>query len=389
MSAFDAVFVVLAVLAVVGGYRLGFVARVVSWVGLAAGLAVAVRLLPIFLDQLNNASHGLVLVLSVGLLLVGASLGQALGFVIGGRLRPRSEGGALSRADRMAGGLAGLAGLVVVVWLLLPVLVASPGWISQEATNSWVAQRIDAALPAPPDAMQALQALVGTDDFPDVFDALRPTPELGPPPAGSGLSQQTADQAARSVVKMEGAACDRVQDGTGFVVADGLVVTNAHVVAGERSTTVIRDDGTRFDGTVVVFDPDRDLAVLRVDGLDRPPLPIADDGTPVDTIGGVFGHPGGEPLRIAPFRVAREITATGRDIYGNGSTERRVLELAAALRPGDSGSPLVDPSGRVVGVAFAIARDRSGVAYALTTDELVAALGAVTSQETSTGPCLA
>jgi S1-C subfamily serine protease len=388
MSAFDAVFVVLAVLAVVGGYRLGFVARVVSWVGLAAGLAVAVRLLPLFLDQLDTASHGLVLVLSVGLLLVGASLGQALGFVIGGRLRPGSEGGALSRADRMAGGLAGFAGLVVVVWLLLPVLVASPGWISREATTSWVAQRIDAALPAPPDAMQALQALVGSDDFPDVFDALRPTPELGPPPVASGLSQQTADQTARSVVKMEGAACDRVQDGTGFVVADGLVVTNAHVVAGEEATTVIRDDGTRFDGTVVVFDPDRDLAVVRVDGLDRPALPVG-AGAPVDTIGGVFGHPGGEPLRIAPFRVAREITATGRDIYGNGSTERRVLELAAALRPGDSGSPLVDPTGQVVGVAFAIARDRSGVAYALTTDELVAALAAVSPQAISTGPCLA
>jgi S1-C subfamily serine protease len=388
MSAFDVVFVVLAVLAVVGGYRLGFVARVVSWVGLAAGLAVAVRLLPLFLDQVDTASHGLVLVLSVGLLLVGASLGQALGFVIGGRLRPRSEGGALSRADRMAGGLAGLAGLVVVVWLLLPVLVASPGWVSREATSSWVAQRIDAALPAPPDAMQALQALVGSDDFPDVFDALRPTPELGPPPAASGLSQEIADQAARSVVKMEGAACDRVQDGTGFVVSDGLVVTNAHVVAGERSTTVIRDDGTRFDGTVVLFDPDRDLAVVRVDGLDRPALPVG-DGAPVDTIGGVFGHPGGEPLRIAPFRVAREITATGRDIYGNGDTERRVLELAAALRPGDSGSPLVDPSGEVVGVAFAIARDRSGVAYALTTDELDAALGAVSAQAISTGPCLA
>lgn len=387
MSAFDAVFVVLAVLAVVGGYRLGFVARVVSWVGLAAGLAVAVRLLPLFLDQLDNATHGLVLVLSVGLLLVGASLGQALGFVIGGRLRPRSEGGALSRTDRVAGGLAGFVGLVVVVWLLLPVLVASPGWISREATSSWVAQRIDAALPAPPDAMQALQALVGSDDFPDVFEALRPTPELGPPPEASGLSQETADRAARSVVKMEGAACDRVQDGTGFVVADGLVVTNAHVVAGEKDTTVIRDDGTRFDGTVVVFDPARDLAVVRVDGLDRPALPVG-DGAPVGTIGGVFGHPGGEPLRIAPFRVAREITATGRDIYGNGDTERRVLELAADLRPGDSGSPLVDPDGRVVGVAFAIARDRSGVAYALTTDELAAALAALSPQAVSTGPCL-
>ena len=387
MSAFDVAFVVLAVLAVVGGYRLGFVARVVSWIGLAAGLAVAVRLLPPFLDQLQTTSHGLVLVLTVGLLLVGATLGQALGFLVGGRLRPQQVSGVLGRADRVAGGLAGLVGLVVVAWLLLPVLVASPGWISRQATTSWVAQRIDAALPAPPDAMQALQSLVGSDDFPDVFDVLRPTPESGPPPDASGLSQEVADAAARSVAKMEGEACSRVQDGTGFVVADGLIATNAHVVAGERETTVIRDDGRRFDGTVVAFDPDRDLAIVAVQGYDRPPLPLAPDASE-GTVGGVFGHPGGEPLRIAPFRVARHITATGRDIYGADTTERDVLELAAALRPGDSGSPLVAPSGQVVGIAFAIARDRAEVAYALTTAELSTVLATVGAPVT-TGPCLA
>jgi S1-C subfamily serine protease len=388
MSAFDLVFAALAALAVVGGYRLGFVARVVSWIGLGLGLVVAVRLLPPFLDRLNTTSHGLVLVLTIGLLLVGASLGQALGFMIGGRFRPRRDTGVLSTADRLAGAAAGLAGLVVVVWLVLPVLVASPGWVSRQATTSWVAQRIDAALPAPPDAMQALQALVGSDAFPEVFDALRPTPALGPPPVGSGLTVATAGQVARSVTKMEGAACSRVQDGTGFVVAPDLVVTNAHVVAGEDDTTVIRDDGKRFGGTVVAFDPDRDLALVSVSGFDRPALPVLADGVGEGTIGGVFGHPGGEPLRIAPFRVARQITATGRDIYGAGTTERQVLELSAGLRPGDSGSALVDPAGEVVGVAFAIARDRSDVAYALAPSELLAVLQARSGSPVSTGPCL-
>ena len=297
--------------------------------------------------------------------------------------------GVLSSTDRLAGAVAGLAGLVVVVWLVLPVLVASPGWVSRQATTSWVAQQIDATLPPPPDAMQALQALVGADDFPDVFDALRPTPELGPPPVESGLSIATAEEVARSVTKMEGAACSRVQDGSGFVVAPDLVVTNAHVVAGEDQTTVIRDDGRRFDGTVVAFDPDRDLALVSVSGFDRPALPLQVEPVGEGTIGGVFGHPGGEPLRIAPFRVARQITATGRDIYGTGTTERQVLELSAGLRPGDSGSALVDPGGEVVGVAFAIARDRSDVAYALAPSELLAVLQTRSGSAVSTGPCLA
>lgn len=388
MSVFDVAFLALAVLAIVGGYRLGFVARVVSWIGLGLGLVVAVRLLPPFLDRLNTTSHGLVLVLTIGLLLVGASLGQALGFIIGGKLRPHRDDGVLGTTDRMAGALAGLVGLVVLAWLVLPVLVASPGWISRQATTSWVAQRIDAALPPPPDAMQALQALVGTDDFPDVFDVLRPTPELGPPPTETGLTLATASQVARSVVKMEGTACSRVQDGSGFVVAADLVVTNAHVVAGEADTTVIRDDGRRFGGTVVAFDPDRDLAVVAVSGFDRPALPVQASSAGVDTVGGVFGHPGGEPLRIAPFRIARQITATGRDIYGSGTTERQVLELSAGLRPGDSGSALVDPDGEVVGVAFAIARDQPDVAYALATSELVAVVLGRAAGEVSTGPCL-
>jgi S1-C subfamily serine protease len=388
MSTFDVVFIALAVLAIVGGYRLGFVARVVSWIGLGLGLVAAVRLLPPFLDQLHTSSHGLVLVLTIGLLLVGASLGQALGFVIGGRLRPRRDEGVLGTTDRLAGAMAGFAGLVVVVWLVLPVLVASPGWVARQATTSWVAQRIDSVLPPPPDAMQALRSLVGSDDFPDVFDALRPTPELGPPPVESGLTAATAEQVARSVAKIEGAACDRVQDGTGFVVADDLVVTNAHVVAGEKTTTVIRDDGRRFGGTVVAFDPNRDLALVAVSGFGRPALPVQPAPVVDDTIGGVFGHPGGEPLRIAPFRVARQITATGRDIYGAGTTERQVLELSSSLRPGDSGSGVVDPDGEVVGVAFAIARDQPNVAYALAPSELLAVLGSRSGSEVSTGPCL-
>jgi S1-C subfamily serine protease len=156
------------------------------------------------------------------------------------------------------------------------------------------------------------------------------------------------------------------------VVEDGLVATNAHVVAGESTTEVIRDDGTRLEAEVVLFDPDRDLALLDVADLNRPALPITSASR--GDAGGVFGHPRGEPLRIAPFEVARLLDATGRNIYGTSEVVRDVLELASDLEPGDSGSPLVNPAGEVVGVTFAIARNREGVAYALQTSELIAAL---------------
>lgn len=389
MSLLDLVILVALGLAVLGGYRLGFVTRVLSWVGLALGLFVGVRLLPLLLDRLNGSTHTALLLLTLAFLLVAASLGQALGFLVGGRLRPRSATGALGAADRAAGGVAGFVGVVVLIWLLIPVMVATPGWLAQETTHSWIVRTVDRALPPAPDTMQTLQAIIGKDTFPEVFDALRPTPDPGPPPAASGLSIQVSDAAARSTVKVEGEACGRIQDGTGFVVAPGLVVTNAHVVAGESSTTAIRDDGTRLGATVVAFDPERDLAVLAVGRLDRPALPLGPDGTAVGTTGGIFGHPGGEPLRIAPFRVVRRLDATGRDIYGTGTTQRKVLELSAELRPGDSGSALVDPAGNVVGVAFAIARDRTDVAYALDPAEVRPVLATVTGAAVPTGRCLA
>ncbi len=112
---------------------------------------------------------------------------------------------------------------------------------------------------------------------------------------------------------VEGQACDRVQEGTGFVAGENLIVTNAHVVAGENRTHVVTSDGRRLDTTVVAFDPNRDLAVLRAPGLGLPALTEGDGQ--VDDRGALFGHPGGGPLRQAPVRIAEQIVARGTDIY--------------------------------------------------------------------------
>jgi S1-C subfamily serine protease len=381
----DLLLIVAAVAATIGGYRLGFTTRVLSWIGLALGLLAGVRALPWLLDRLDGSSQVEGVALIVAVVVGSAALGQGVGLWIGSRVAPDPSGGR-GAVDRALGAVAGFVGLVVIAWLILPVLDATPGWPSRLANESTLARAVSESLPRPPDVSRALRSLVGEDNYPRVFDALQPSPDVGAPPAASGLSAAVSQTVARSVVKVEGVACSKVQDGTGWVVGDGLVVTNAHVVAGERTTDVERDDGRRLDASVVVFDPARDLALLQVRKLDRPALPVAEARR--DETGGVFGHPGGEALRIAPFQVARELEAVGRDIYDQAPTRREVLELAASLRPGDSGSALVDPAGEVVGVAFAIATERSDVAYALATSELESVLQAPRGDAVSTGPCL-
>jgi S1-C subfamily serine protease len=166
-----------------------------------------------------------------------------------------------------------------------------------------------------------------------------------------------------------------------------MVVTNAHVVAGEKSTSVMRPDGKVLKAQVVVFDPNRDLAVLRVPGLGQQPLRVST--AKVGDAGAVFGHPNGQDqLRIAPAKISQEVEAVGRDIYDSRTTHRDVFIVAAALRPGDSGAALVDPKGDVVGVAFAIAPDRPGTAYTLTDKELRQVLAEPADTPVPTGPCL-
>ena len=178
----------------------------------------------------------------------------------------------------------------------------------------------------------------------------------------------------------------QIQEGSGFLAEPGVVVTNAHVVAGAGSVTVQTPGGGRSAADVLYFDPDRDLAVLAAPGLREPPLPIGESD--VGDVGAVLGYPGGGPLRVAPFEVREEVEAVGRDLYDRRQTRRQVLVLAAGLAPGDSGGALVDAEGAVVGVAFAIAPDRPGTSYALNTEELGTALRGLRDPATSTGPCL-
>ncbi len=387
MNLLDLLLCGFVLLAAVGGYRLGFLTRVVSWFGMGLGLFLSARSLPWLFDQLDGQSPSSLLLLAGIVLLLGSMVGQAIGVVVGAQLRVNLPSDEWIVLDRLLGAVAGLLGVVAALWLLLPTMAEIPGTVSEQARNSVLARTVDRLLPDAPDTLVALRRLVGEDQFPRVFDAITPAPDVGPPPADPGIGADVVAAVSPSAVKITGVACNRVQEGSGFVtLGTDVVVTNAHVVAGQDDPRVERDDGQILDARVVVFDPNRDLAVLRVPGLSRNPLPVVDGGE--GATGGVFGHPGGAPLRIQPFAVAEEVRAVGTDIYDQQRTEREVLILASSLRPGDSGSPLVDGAGRVVGVAFAIAPDDPNVAYALDVVELQAVLSQDLVTEVDTGPCL-
>lgn len=385
VNALDVGILTLGVAAAVGGYRLGLAARAASWFGLVVGLGIAARVAEPVLERMDAADDGRRLLTAAGLLIGGAFLGQAFGLVVGARLHHSLPEGNARLVDRFGGGVAGVLGVLVAVWLLSPAMARVPGQSARLARGSIIAGAVAEILPKPPDSLRSIERLVGTE-LPDVLDAFQQAPELGAPPAESGLTPELAEAVAASTVKVEARACGRLQDGSGALLADDLVVTNAHVVAGAEDVVVERHpDGEPVAATVVAFDPNRDLAVLSVPGLARAPLRLGD--AVQGDVGAVFGHPGGGPLELSPYAVGEEVTATGRDIYGRSTTRRQVFFLAAELRPGDSGGALVNATGDVVGVAFAIAPDDPNVAYALTIEEVQAVLQGPLAP-TAAGPCL-
>lgn len=389
MNLLDGIIIVLALAAAIGGYRLGFLARAVSWVGLAIGLYVAARFLPTIIRALNLSSSSSRLLVAFLVLIGGALAGQAMGLLAGSRLHHALPLGPLREVDRGVGAGVGALGVLVALWLLLPSISAVPGWPARAATTSTISRWVDSHFPQAPDALEVLRRIVGQDAFPQVFNALQPSETLGAAPSSAGISAAIDARVRASTVKVEGQACSEIQEGSGFAVAPNLIATNAHVVAGEGAgrTRVLLPNGTTLAAVVVLFDPNRDLALLQVNGLGEAPLARA--GGTVGEIGAVYGHPGGQDeLSLAPAEVAQSVTAVGRDLYDTHQTSRDVYILSASLHPGDSGAPLVNQNGAVIGVAFAIAPDHPSTAYALASSELDAVLAEPHGAPVSTEGCL-
>ena len=210
---------------------------------------------------------------------------------------------------------------------------------------------------------------------------------LAAPPAAPNVPQALVSKVAASTVKVTGAACGLRLSGSGFSPAPDTVVTNAHVVAGTRAVVVVRPDGRALPASVQIFDPVKDLAVLKVAGLGVPSLQFG-SAVPGENAA-VFGHPlGRAAVQVSPARVVRRVTVDVGDIYDRPAAARQIIVLNADLEPGDSGGPLVNSSGQVVGVAFAVANLRRSTAFAVASEEVTPVLARPRAGATSTGPCI-
>ncbi len=386
VTLFDVGLVLAIIAAGVGGSRLGLLTRAWSWLGLALGLVVATRLAGPAVAPLDDQDALVRLFATLMVVVICVGIFQAIGFTIGNKLR-RSLPESLQTADRVAGAVTGVLAVLVVLWLLMPTLTMMQGNLARLARGSVIVAAVDQYSPPVPASVRDLGQEVSDFGFPEVFDDLRAAPDVGPPPETLGLPIEAVDRVRPSTMNIEALGCGGIREGSGFVVEAELVATNAHVVAGSESLEVVLDGGgSRLAAQLVAIDTGTDLALLRVPGLNRTPVPL---GTPEDgTAAAVFGYPGGQDqLRIAPAVVADHQVALGRDIYDRNVASREILLLAADVRQGDSGSAVVDASGHVVGVLFALAPDRPATAYALDVAELRRLLGEPRDPSTPSGAC--
>lgn len=369
MNWVDGVILVLIALAAVHGWRTGAMRQVFALAGLLVGLAVGVELAPHVVGFAAPDMRGVAAVaLIIAAAMVLAAVGEGVGARAGAVLR-RIHLGAL---DGLLGTGIAVLSTLVVVWFF-GTLAASGGvlWLNRGLRDSTMMQRIDGSMPSVPVALARIEGMLSSSGFPLVFADL--PPQLLPPAAqpGDALTRRLAAAAGPSTVKVFGTACGEEVEGSGVVVAPGIVVTNAHVVAGDADPRVIDADGSHA-ATPIGFDPSLDVAVLAVPGLGDPALPLA-VGTAARGTGSVaLGYPGDGPLTAVPAAVDGEFPATGLDIYGTGVVTRAVYQLHAMIRPGNSGGPLVAEVGApgerrpaVIGLVFARSTTDQEVGYAL------------------------
>ncbi|RKN42992.1 MarP family serine protease [Streptomyces hoynatensis] len=372
MNLLDLLLLVAVVLSAVPGYQRGLLAGVVALAGFVGGAALGVWLLPYLVKPTDPGSAPATL-LALLVVLVPAAAGQALAWPLALRLRRAARWTPVRWADGAGGAAFNAVGVLLVAWILASALMPTPApGLNREVQDSWVLGRVQEGMPdqAPTWFSRATSALTDAG-FPQVFDPFANTPTADvPAPSGDNVTPAAVEAAQRSTVKVTTTTGLSGQEGSGFVIADDRVMTNAHVVD-DASAVAVRVGGTGrlLNATVVLFDPETDVAVLNVPELDAPTLRLAGDaerGTPAVVAG--YPENGGLDLRAAT--VAHRTDARGQDIHGDTMVTRDIYAIRALVRPGNSGGPLLTTEGEVYGMVFARSVTDSETGYALTADQI-------------------
>ncbi|MDQ3587181.1 MAG: MarP family serine protease [Actinomycetota bacterium] len=380
MTTVDWIILGFALLMAAWGYAQGLIVGGLSLVGFVAGGFLGSRVAPMLLSEGSRSPYG-PLVALMGALLVGGVLAAVLE-VLGFRLRGRL-GGKLGAADGLGGALlVGALGLGLA-WLAGAVALNTPGarQLRQPIQRSSILQGLSVALPP---SGPLLKTFARFDPFPGLRG---PQPEVRPPDRAITRDPQVR-AARRSVVRVLGTACGLGVQGSGWVAAGGLVVTNAHVVAGQEDTTVqIEGTGPRLDAQAVHYDPRNDLAILRVPAIEGVPALRLDAAARPGSGAAILGFPGNGDYTVAAGRLAETRSFRSKDAYGRGPVSRRVTLVRGEVKPGDSGGPVVNGDGEVVTTTFAVSVGSAGKSGYGVPDSIAANALASVGGPVGTGPC--
>jgi S1-C subfamily serine protease len=378
MTGLDWIIVAFILLMAVWGYLQGLVVSALSLGGFALGVFVGSRLGPVLLAGGSSSPYAPLFSL-VSALMVGG-LAAVMFEAMGEGIRRRMRFPLAGTIDGVGGALLVGALGFALVWLLGAVALQTPGArkYRKDIQRSVLLSAVNDLLPP---SGSILNALSRADPFPTIRG-----PEANVPAPNRRIVRDRDVRAAHdSVVRVLGTACGLAVQGSGWVASAGVVVTNAHVVAGEDDTTVQTDGGRELDAQAIAYDPHNDVAVLRVNGLDAPALARrsgAEAGEPV----AILGYPEDGPYHAAPGRLGETRTVISRDAYGAGPVQRRMTSMRGNIRSGNSGGPVVDAAGRVVATVFA-ATTRGphggfGIPSGIVESDLLGA-----DRSVGTGPC--
>ncbi|WP_299167263.1 MarP family serine protease [uncultured Arthrobacter sp.] len=384
----DIILVLVLIGYLIAGLKNGFLVTLGGIIGFAGGAVAAFFAIPLVSAWVPDDAWRLAAVIATALLLV--IIGQALGAGLGRALSSRAGSVPVRVLDRLLGGVTNVT-VAALVLAMLAFSISTMGvpFLSQSIASSKVLSSIDTLTPSPVRAWMAqIRSIAVADGIPTLLEGVAPATPAPVPDASVDTPELAA--ASQSVLRIAGTAfqCGQNQTGSGFVVAPGRVVTNAHVVAGVNQPVVEVPGAGAMPGSVVYFDPVRDIAVIAVDGLDRRPLELGGDLEPGDTAA-FAGYPAGGPFQIQPASVQNRSDVLVENIYGADPTAVDVYTLAANVQQGNSGGPLLDMEGRVAGIIFAKSTADVPVGYALTLEELrlVVEQVAALNETVSAGQC--
>ena len=380
LNALDLFIGIIIVVSVLRGARTGFLAGVFSLVGVVVGASLGSRIAPSLLPDGGNPIYGAGITL--GSILAFSVLGEIIARSMGGSIRDRLSSPTSATLDGLGGGLLGFALALVLVWAVGVFALQSPTLASLQpvAQDSRILQTLKERMPSG----LLTQAVSNLEPLPKIRG---PEPEVAAP-EGNIVSDPDVQAASRRTLRVTGTACGYGVEGSAWVGRRNLVVTNAHVVAGETATWVqVGGTGRQLPAEVVAFDERNDIAILRVAGLKLPPLPIA-TARPGEAAA-VIGFPQNGPLDIEPARTGTTERVVSTDAYDNGPVERIVTSFRVYVRPGNSGGPAVDADGRVISTIFASRTDSNNSGYGVPTRVVQRHLQTAESRTTpvSTGGC--